>query len=192
MICIGGSSGSIEVIRDILGQLPTSFDVPIAIALHRHIDSADTLMRLLRPSGMPSIVEPYDKDVLSNGAVYLAPPDYHMLIDNNSICLSSDPPEHHARPSIDVLFESAAYAFGRDAIGIVLSGGSEDGASGAQQIYQNGGRVIVQDPSGAKVATMPQAALAKVRSAQVLDVSQIAGFLTTFLQGKGSSDEHTH
>lgn len=188
MICIGGSSGSIDVMHDILGGLPTSFDMPIAIVLHRHKNSGDVLKRLLRSPGMPSIIEPYDKENLSNGAIYLAPADYHMLVDRRSIRLSVDPPVVFARPSIDVLFESAAQAYRQAAIGIILSGASEDGASGAQQIHREGGYVIVQDPASAKVSTMPRATMESVSAARVMDVRDIIEFLRPLLR----RERHLH
>ncbi|WP_299850438.1 chemotaxis protein CheB [uncultured Roseovarius sp.] len=188
MICIGGSRGSIGILHEILGNLPSNFEVTIAIALHRHRESNDTLMRLLRSRGMPAIVEPYDKDILSNGAVYLAPPDYHMILDGKSICLSSDPPEHHARPSIDVLFASVAREFGRRSVGVILSGASKDGAFGALQLHNHGGRVIVQNPETAKASTMPKAAIRKVPSAEVMNVAQIIECLQTLLTQEGPVD----
>lgn len=189
MICIGGSRGSIGVVHDILGNLPSGFDVPIVIALHRHRESNDTLMRLLRSRGMPAIIDPYDKDPLSNGAIYLAPPDYHMMLDGPSICLSSDAPVHHARPSIDVLFESVARGYGRRSLGIILSGASEDGASGALCIRRRGGRVIVQNPLTAKAPVMPKAALHKVPTAEVMDVAQIVECLKSVCKQERLFDE---
>ena len=189
MVCIGGSRGSIGVVHEILDSLPSDFNVPIMIALHRHRDSNDTLMRMLRSRGMPAIIDPYDKDALSNGAVYLAPPDYHMLLDGKSICLSSDPPVHHARPSIDVLFESVARGIGRHALAIILSGATEDGASGALHIHRLGGRVIIQDPLTAKAPVMPNAAWRKVPSAKVMDVQKIIDRLKAVSQQERLIDE---
>lgn len=181
IICIGGSSGSIEVIHDILANLPCGFDVPIVIALHRHVSSQDTLLRLLRSDGMPALVEPFDKDPLSEGAVYLAPPDYHMMVEDGCISLSTDPPVHHARPSIDVLFESVACGFSKTAVGVILSGASEDGASGASSLHSSGGQVIVQDPVTAGAAALPLATLHSVPMARVLSVPQMIEELKSVL-----------
>lgn len=184
MICIGGSSGSIEVLHDILASLPKTFTVPVTVVLHRHTDSQDTLLRLLRSPGMPAIIEPYDKEVLSSGAVYLAPPNYHMLVDDTTISLSTDPPIHHARPSIDVLFSSVARAFGPQCTAIILSGANGDGARGAAHIHRRGGRVLVQDPSSAVSAIMPQCALQHVPTALVLSVENIGRHLVKSLKSE--------
>ncbi len=177
MICIGGSSGSIEVLHDILAGLPKSFAAPVTVVLHRHRDSRDTLLRLLRSSGMPAIVEPYDKEVLSSGAVYMAPPNYHMLVDGTTISLSVDPPIRHARPSIDVLFGSVARSYGPRSVAIILSGANGDGARGAACIHQSGGRVLVQDPASAASPVMPQRTLQEVPTARVLSPAEIGDYL---------------
>lgn len=177
MICIGGSSGSIEVLHDILAGLPKTFTAPVTVVLHRHRDSQDTLLRLLRSPGMPAIIEPYDKETLSGGAVYLAPPNYHMLVDGAAISLSTDPPVRHARPSIDVLFSSVARSCGTRSLAIILSGASGDGARGAAEIHRRGGRVLVQDPTTAASIRMPQRALQLVPKAQVLSAADIGRYL---------------
>ncbi|WP_306114857.1 chemotaxis protein CheB [Roseovarius sp. MMSF_3305] len=181
MICIGGSSGSIEVLHDILAGLPKTFPAPVTIVLHRHRDSQETLLRLLRSPGMPAIIEPYDKEVLSSGAVYLAPPNYHMLVDGTAISLSVDPPIRHARPSIDVLFGSVARSYGPRCIVIILSGANSDGARGAACIHRRGGRVLVQDPATAASPVMPQNTLQHVPTARVLSPAEIGAYLLKFL-----------
>ncbi len=177
MICIGGSSGSIGILHDILAGLPNTFPAPITVVLHRHADSQDTLLRLLRSPGMPAIIEPYDKEVLSGGAVYIAPPNYHMLVDGPMISLSNDPPVRHARPSIDVLFGSVARSYGPHCTAIILSGANSDGARGAARIHRRGGRVLVQDPQTAASAIMPQKTLQHVPSARVLSADDIGAYL---------------
>ncbi len=146
-------------------------------------------MRLLRSPGMPALVEPYDKDSLSGGAVYLAPPDYHMMIDGTAISLSTDPPEHHARPSINVLFSSVARRYGTDAVGVILSGASDDGAAGAQALHRSGGKVLVQDPDTADASTLPLATLSCIPDARVLSIAGIVEDLNEMLKPKRDADE---
>ena len=138
-------------------------------------------MRLLRPSGTTAIVEPYDKEDLSTGAIYLAPPNYHMLVDERSVHLSVDAPEHNSRPSIDALFDSAARAFRSRTIAVILSGSNSDGASGAGIVDDYGGQVLVQDPATAEAPEMPTAALKRVPAARKMTVDVIAKTLSTLL-----------
>ncbi len=111
-----------------------------------------------------------------------------MMVDGRSICLSTDPPENHARPSIDILFESVARAFGQGAVGVVLSGANQDGASGALAIHRGGGRVIVQEPATARVPTMPLAASCSVPSAHALPVAKIVEALAGLLKQERAAD----
>ena len=138
-------------------------------------------MRLLRPQGSTAIVEPYDKQDLSTGAIYLAPPNYHMLVDKTSIHLSVDEPEHNSRPSVDALFESAARAFKNRTVAVVLSGSNADGATGSKLVHNYGGKVLIQDPATAEAPEMPRATLNLVPSASVLTIDAIAAKLVGML-----------
>ena len=144
-------------------------------------------MRLIRKEGMPAIVEPYDKDPLSLGAVYLGPPNYHILVDKTSICLSTDDHVLHSRPSVNVLFESAARSFGAKATCLVLSGSNEDGAEGAAVIARRGGQVLIQTPETSSASTMPQAALDAVPKAKAIALNEISDFLRSKAFGAGFS-----
>lgn len=181
IICIGGSSGSISVLQEILGSFPKSLPVPVLIALHRHLESRDVLMRLLRSGGMPAVIEPFDKDTLSNGAIYIGPPNYHMMINGRKISLSVEETVHNARPSIDVLFESTAREFKERSIAVVLSGASRDGALGAQMVSDAGGQVLIQDPSFSASPTMPKTALSKVPNARCLPPANISKHILKLL-----------
>ena len=166
------------MLQTLLAELPLSFPVPILIVLHRHAESQDVLLRLLRSPGMPAVVDPFDKDPLFNGAIYLGPANYHMMLEGDTICLNTDEPVNNARPSIDVLFASSARTFGARSVGVVLSGASGDGASGAKKIKAAGGTVVIQDPSTAQSETLPEMALANVPNAHVLQATEIANFLS--------------
>lgn len=172
MIVMGASLGGAIAVRDLLEQLPASFAPPVIVVLHRHRESEADLARYLQGNGALRVIEPCDKEPIESSTVYLAPPDYHLLIDEDRLSLTIDEPVRYARPCIDVLFESAAACGGRT-IAIVLTGGGCDGASGAAAIEAAGGRVIVADPDEALSPSMPRAAIAATRHAEVLQIESI-------------------
>jgi two-component system, chemotaxis family, protein-glutamate methylesterase/glutaminase len=142
---------------------------------------------LLSQDSRLKVVDAEDKMTMAPGYAYLAPADYHMLVEQDgTLSLSTDPPVRSARPSIDVLFESAAQAFGSNAIGVVLTGASADGADGLRLIKQRGGLVIVEDPATAECAIMPAAALAAAPVASVLPLKHIPDYLTALIDGAQS------
>jgi two-component system, chemotaxis family, protein-glutamate methylesterase/glutaminase len=148
------------------------------IAQHRGTDSpSGGLEGLLQDHVARPVVQPSDKEPLERGTVYVAPPDYHLLVDGDAFALSTDERVQYARPSIDVLFESAADAFGERTIGIVLTGANADGAAGLKRIKDAGGVAIVQDPRTAEAAAMPAAALAASTADAILPLAEIPLFL---------------
>ena len=161
LVVVGCSWGGLVALGRLLDHLPDAVDLPIVVAQHRGPDALrgaleTTLQRrLARP-----VVEVEDKDLIAPGRVYLAPPDYHLLVEPGSFALSVDEHVQYARPSIDVLFESAADAYGERVIGVVLTGANADGAAGLARIAKRGGAAIVQDPETAEAREMPAAALA--------------------------------
>jgi two-component system chemotaxis response regulator CheB len=167
MIVIGGSLGSMAALRTILADISPSFALPIAVVLHRHKESDDALITILQRELALPVREVVDKDVIEAGLVHVAPPDYHLLVESTYFSLSTDEPVQFARPSIDVLFESAADVYGARAIAVVLTGANHDGAEGAREISRRGGTVIVQDPHTAESAVMPDAAIHAVPDALV-------------------------
>jgi two-component system chemotaxis response regulator CheB len=174
IVVIGASTGGLKALQTLLAGLPAEFSLPIVIAQHRRNDSDSGLCEYLaRCSSLP-VREPDDKEPLLSGYVYLAPRDYHLLIENRSFALSTIPPVRFARPSIDVLFESAADAFASQAIGVVLTGANTDGASGAAAIKSRGGLIIVQDPNSADCPELPAAAIAQAVPDWILPLNQIA------------------
>jgi two-component system, chemotaxis family, protein-glutamate methylesterase/glutaminase len=178
LIVVGASWGGLSAVGRLLETLPQEVDVPVAIAQHRGPDSSRTdLAGLLQTSAARRVRDVIDKDPIEPGVVYLAPPDYHLLVDRGHFSLSVDARVNYARPSIDVLFESAADTYGPAAIGIILTGANEDGAAGLARIKQAGGVAIVQDPRTAERSRMPEAALAATNADVVLPLDEIAPFL---------------
>ena len=159
LVVIGASLGGIEALTVLLAGLPPEMP-PIAIVLHRSPDLSDGLGAVLAERSALPVVEPDDKTVLVPGTVYLAPGDYHLLIEPGWLSLSSDPAVQYARPSIDVLLESAADAYGAGVLALLLTCSSTDGLSGAAAVHRAGGRVLVQDPTEARSAVLPSAVIA--------------------------------
>lgn len=180
---IGASMGGLNALSVILAGLPKNLPVAVAIAQHRHKSSDGELVNFLQQQSLLPVFEVEDKQAIAPGQVYLAPADYHLLIEPGHFALSTEAPVTFARPSIDVLFESAADAYGDRAIGVILTGASQDGAAGLAKIKSCGGLTIVQTPETAESRTMPEAAIAAVETQQdhvptnILPLSQIAPFL---------------
>lgn len=177
-IVIGASAGAIEALSVILPALPADFPAPILIVVHIPSDRSNFLSPLFAAKCQMSVREVEDKEPAERGIVYFAPSNYHLLVEEGgTLALSADEPVQHSRPSIDVLFESAAEAYGAGLVGIVLTGANEDGSSGAQAIATAHGTVIVEDPAGAYAETMPRAAIRKCPEAHVMALDAIAPFL---------------
>jgi two-component system chemotaxis response regulator CheB len=178
LICVGASWGGLQAIGRLLADIPDEVDLPIVIAQHRHPSSQGaTLAELLHVHIERPVKDVDDKTPIEPRHVYIAPPDYHLLIERGSLALSVDERVQYSRPSIDVMFESAAYSYGPGAIGIILTGANEDGAAGLALIKQRGGVAIVQHPDGALRRTMPDAAIAATVADAVLPLEDIGKFL---------------
>jgi two-component system chemotaxis response regulator CheB len=178
LIVIGASWGGLHALQTLLGGLPGDLDAAIAVAQHRSPDSQrDALTHLLAAATPLEVCEAEDKDPIVPGTVYLAPPDYHLLVEPGRFALSTDVRVQHARPSIDVLFESAADAYGPRVVGVVVTGANEDGAQGLARVKERGGFTIVQDPCTAEKAEMPQAAIGASVVDEVVPVESIAKLL---------------
>jgi two-component system, chemotaxis family, protein-glutamate methylesterase/glutaminase len=174
LIVVGCSWGGLAALGRLLGHLPEGVDLPVVIAQHRAPESPrGGLERSLGRHLARTVVEAGDKDPIERGHVYIAPADYHLLVEPGSFALSVDEHVRHARPSIDVLFESAADAYGAGVIGVVLTGANADGADGLARIVARGGAAIVQDPATAEAPEMPRAALAAAPEATVLPLERI-------------------
>jgi two-component system chemotaxis response regulator CheB len=177
IVVIGVSLGGLRALGELLSGLPEGFPVPVAIAQHRRGGLGDALRHTLQRHSLLEVREPADKEVAQAGRIYLAPADYHMMVEEDRFALSTEGPVQHARPSVDVLFESAADAYGSETIGVVLTGANRDGARGAARIQARGGFIIVQDPLSAERSSMPEAAIAATRADCILPLAQIAPFL---------------
>jgi two-component system chemotaxis response regulator CheB len=182
-VVIGGSAGALEVLRMIVRELPQSLSCPVVIVIHLPSTSSG-LAELLGADTSLSVKQAEDKEPLVAGTIYIAPPSYHLLIESQrSFALSVDPPVHFSRPAIDVLFETASDVYGAALIGVLLSGASEDGAAGLQEIHAAGGTTIVQSPLSAEVAIMPAAALALFEPTYIWSPNDMAAGLMNLLSG---------
>jgi two-component system, chemotaxis family, protein-glutamate methylesterase/glutaminase len=178
LIVIGASWGGLHAVGEILAALPEDTDAAVVIAQHRRADAVEGgLAGLLRLRTALPVADVDDKAPIERGRVYLAPPDYHLLIQNGYFSLSKDAHVHYARPSIDVLFESAADAYRDRVIGVILTGANADGAQGLAEVKRRGGVAVVQDPGTAERREMPSAALAATVADAVLPLSEIGPFL---------------
>jgi two-component system chemotaxis response regulator CheB len=185
-VVIGGSAGSLDVLRGIVRALPPSLGCPIAIVIHLPAHSHG-LADLLGVDATLTVKQAEDKEPISAGCVYIAPPSYHLLIEaTHTFALSVDPPVHFSRPAIDVLFETACDVYGANLIGVLLSGASEDGAAGLQEIHAAGGTTIVQSPLSAEAAIMPSAALALFEPTYVWSPNELASGLSQLLSRSSS------
>lgn len=178
MIVIGGSWGGLNAVTKVLEGLPERFSIPIVIVLHRGKHYQSHLESLLQAKVAMRVKEAEEKENILPGHVYLAPPNYHLLIEEDrTFSFDLSGPVHYSRPSIDVTFESVAEVFGNKAAGIILTGANQDGAAGLHSIAAAGGITLVQDPAEAESSVMPQAALEKRPSHHVLPLAQIKIFL---------------
>jgi two-component system, chemotaxis family, protein-glutamate methylesterase/glutaminase len=177
IVVVGVSAGGLDAMCRLLPGVPAQFGFALILVQHRSRES-DALCKVLQTCGGHPVHEIVDKEAVERGKVYLAPADYHLLIDDGHFALSTDAPEFYSRPSIDLAFQSVADNFGARAVGLVLTGANRDGARGLRRIVERGGYALVQDPLTAEVSTMPQAALAEVPEAEVLPLQEIASRLS--------------
>ncbi len=185
-VVIGGSAGSLDALSQILPALPQSFPRPILVVVHLPPHRPSVLAEVLQRKCAIAVREAEDKESLEPGTVYFAPPDYHLLVEPDwRIAFCADAPRLYSRPSIDVLFESAADVYRRDLIGLVLSGANSDGALGLHAIAAAGGTALIQSPREAQNAAMPEAALRACPDAAVVETRRIAEVLQAL------ADEHS-
>jgi two-component system chemotaxis response regulator CheB len=185
LIAIGCSWGGLAALSILLTRLPDDLDAAVVIAQHRAPETSQLEHLLAGKSTLP-LHEVDDKDPIEPGRVFLAPPAYHTLVERGSFALSTDAPVQHARPSLDVLFESAADAYGADCVGVVLTGASADGAAGLRAICEAGGAAIVQEPESAERHEMPAAALLATPSARALPLERIPDALVELAGARAS------
>lgn len=177
LIVIGASYGGLSALALLLPELASEFPLPVVIVQHRKKDGDDGLCEYLsRRSHLP-LIEPNDKEKVEPGRVYLAPRDYHLLVEESIFALSTESPVAYARPSIDVLFESAADVYHERVVGVILTGANRDGAQGLARIKSLGGLAVVQDPRSAESPAMPEAAINATAVDRILPLPGIAPYL---------------
>jgi two-component system chemotaxis response regulator CheB len=177
-LVIGASAGAVEALSLLLPVIPSSARVPVVIVVHLPANRASLLPEVFAPRCLARVREPEDKEPARAGTIWFAPPNYHLLLERDrTFSLSVDEPVKFSRPSIDVLFESAADAFGNKLCAIVLTGANDDAARGARAVRAAGGVVIVQDPNTAEAKEMPRAAIALANPQLIASLPEIADFL---------------
>lgn len=184
-VVIGASAGGVEALGWVLPAFRRDAGVAVLVVVHLPRERPSKLAEIFAPKSSLTVVEADDKEPISPGTIYFAPPDYHLLIDiGPQISLSSDELVHYSRPSIDVLFESAADIYRQRLLGIVLTGANDDGAAGLAAVARAGGRTLVQDPTSASASAMPLAALKAAPGSVVLDLKTMADSLRSISGGK--------
>jgi two-component system chemotaxis response regulator CheB len=182
---MGASWGGLEALDTVLGALPREFGTPIAIAQHRAPDSGSgALSQMLGSHSGHNVVEPGDKDPIEPRHVYVAPADYHLLVEPEGFALSTEGAVRYSRPSIDVLFDSAADVYAERLAAVILTGANDDGAYGIRRVRRRGGLTIAQDPETAARPDMPRAAIATGAVEHVVPLDQMAPFLQRAVSGE--------
>ena len=184
-IVIGASFGGMEAIQTILTALPSGFKVPVCIVLHIGTNNICHYLVMLNKHTGFKVKEAEEKEKLAGGTVYFAPPNYHLQLENDcTISLSTDQKINFSRPAIDVLFETASWAYKDKLLGILLTGSNSDGAEGLKAIKKYGGTTIVQNPETANAGKMPGAAIKKETPSFILDLEDIAGKIVELIKVK--------
>lgn len=177
-LVIGVSAGGLNALNVILPALPRDFPAPILIVQHVKPDSDDYLSRSLDAKCKVRVKEADEKEALLPGVVYIAPPNYHLLVEEDrTVSLTIDERVCYARPSVDVLFESAANVYYEQLVGLILTGANSDGSNGLRRVKELGGVALVQNPGTAESSMMPDSALKKVAVDRVVDLPKIASVL---------------
>lgn len=182
-VVIGASAGGLAAVGAILNDLKSTFCIPILLAQHISPHTESYLATHFAAKTPLTVKEAEDKEPIKRGNLYIAPPNYHLLVEfDGCTALSVDPPVNYSRPSIDVLFESAADYFGNELIAIVLTGANSDGAAGLKKIKERGGMAIVQSVESADAQAMPQAAIEAADVDHILSLEDIGHFLNTICE----------
>jgi two-component system chemotaxis response regulator CheB len=179
LVTIGASAGGVDAVSQLLDALPADFEPAILIVLHLPPDGPNALTSVFSRKCARPVKEAEDKEPITAGTVYVAPADYHLLVEpDHTLSLSRDEARHYSRPSIDMLFESAALAYRDRVLAILLTGANADGAEGMKQICECGGRAWVQDPAEAFSSTMPEAAIQMIDPERIMTLPTMASCLT--------------
>jgi two-component system chemotaxis response regulator CheB len=179
-IVVGTSAGGVEALSVLLPAIPRSYRGAVFVVLHLPRERRSLLVDIFGPKCALAVREAEDKEPVAPGTIYFAPSDYHLLVDRGpELALSTDPPVNFSRPSIDVLFESAAEIYGPRLLGLILTGANEDGAAGLEAVARAGGTTCVQDPSTAYASMMAESALRRVRADHILGLTELAQLVST-------------
>jgi two-component system, chemotaxis family, protein-glutamate methylesterase/glutaminase len=189
IVLVGTSWGGLAALRTLVGGLPATLTMAVTIVQHRHKDSDHLLRSLLQERSALPVCDVEDKMPIERGRIYVAPPDYHTLVEPGHFSLSTEAPVRFSRPSIDVTFTSAADSYAHRTVGIVLTGANSDGAEGLRRISDRGGMALVQDPETAESAVMPTAAVKAVPRARVMPLTEIVSFVSQLPAGDPEREE---
>ena len=177
-VVIGVSAGGLFALSTTLGEFPADFPLPVIVVQHRSKDESSVLENVLQSKCKMKIKQADEKEKIRGAVVYIAPAGYHLLIEKNrSFSLNCDPPVNYSRPSIDVLFQTAAEVYNDKLIGVILTGANKDGAAGIQTIKARGGLTIAQSPASASFPTMPQAAIDTGSVKYIFELEEVKNFL---------------
>ena len=178
VIVIGVSAGGLNVMTKLLEDLPPNFSIPIVVVQHRSKDQRNLLEEIMQARCRIDIKQADEKEKPKAGMVYFAPADYHLLFEEDGcFSLSCDNPVNFSRPSIDILFETAADAFAKNVLAIILTGANNDGMNGLLKIKMKGGTTIAQKPASAEFSSMPQAAINANAVEYVMELAEIKTLL---------------
>ncbi len=179
VVVVGASAGGLYALKKLLPALPASFSCSMLIVQHMSPHSDSYMARMLNELSVVTVKEADEKELIRPGTVYIAPPDYHLLVEADyTLSLSVEEKVNYSRPSIDVLFETAADVYGIHLMGIILTGANDDGSNGLYAVKKNGGFIIVQDPNDAESPAMPRAAIERVKPHKILTLKQISALLS--------------
>jgi two-component system, chemotaxis family, protein-glutamate methylesterase/glutaminase len=179
IVVVGTSWGGLDAMRTLLDGLPSEYEMPMILVQHRSRDSDALLARILQERTRLRVCEVEDKQPVDAGAVYIAPANYHTLVEEGHFSLSTEAPVRYSRPSIDVTMMSAAATYGHRTVGVILTGSNNDGSAGLRRVVDAGGMGVIQDPATAVAIQMPAAALQSVPTARVFRLERLATFLGT-------------
>ena len=184
VVVIGTSLGGFHALKTVLGDLPENFPLPVVAVQHRSFEDSKLFTPLLSAYVRLPVLEAEDKQPIKPGQIFVGPSNYHVLVDGPHLALSTEAPVLHARPSIDVLFESAAESYADGVLGVLLTGMSRDGTAGLKRIRQCGGFTVVQDPVTAQGRIMPEAAIESAVADKILPLEKIGPFLLDLTVGQ--------
>ena len=190
IVVIGSSAGGVLALKELVASLPATFNAPIFVVQHVAPYATSMLPEILSHAGPLKAVHPADGDPIRAGYIYIAPPDHHLLVENDRVLVKKGPKENRFRPSIDALFRSAAYTFGHRVIGVVLTGLLDDGTSGMWSIKRLGGVGIVQQPDDAQYPSMPSSVLEYVDVDYVVPLAELAALLCRLTTEDNAPDAH--